>query len=164
MSGVWANLIKPKPAPAYKAVETAAETGRKGGDRDDSSRRQRAERKIKALNKVARARLAELEEAYNNAEEGSEEQAKADIGWYHTRDQWAQEYKKLAPDAGLKLTDEDQAWIDDAPKALAAAREKWVAPEAVDEEALPEATEVPKPEQGTPQAALPFSVQQQRLL
>ena len=158
----------PTPA-AGKAAETVVEVERKrGGDRGSSERKkQAAEAAIKKLNKKARAARAELEEAYNNAEEGSEEQRDADIGWYRLQVQWAEAYKELAPDAGLELTEEDEAWIDDAPSALSDAYEKWGISEAVSPvDTEPPAKKVDKPEQGTPQTdeSQPLSVRRQALI
>jgi len=159
MSG-WAVGYK---APVARTVTTVVETLGKGGD--GSKGKKQAQAAVAELNKRARAKLDELEKDYNKAEEGSREQAEADLAWWATRAAWAEAYKKLAPGAGLKLTDEDQAWIDDAPKALAAAREKWSTP-APREEDQPLPPEEPDVAQGASQEAKsqPLSVQRQVLI
>ena len=168
--------------PAAKATKTVVRTGSKGGgagagagaDADDGADgdRARAKDKIRKLNKHYRTELTKLEEAYNNAEEGSQEQLNADMKWYATQKGWINQYKELAPKAGLRLTEEDDAWINSVDKRAALAEEKWkhlAEPGAVaeyreiGEDDDPAVESVDKPDQGTPTAAKSFAELQQKL-
>ena len=164
--------------PAARATKAVVRTGSKGdgagadadadggdGGGDD---RERAKNKIRKLNKHYRAKLTKLEEAYNNAEEGSQEQLNADMKWYATQKGWIKQYKELAPKAGLKLTEEDDAWISYVDENATLAEKKWnqlaEAGRAVpSEDDAPPVEEVAEPEQGTPAAAKSFAELQQKL-
>ena len=168
--------------PAARATKAVVRTGSKGdgagagadadggdGGGDD---RERAKNKIRKLNKHYRTELTKLEEAYNNAEEGSQEQLNADMKWYATQKGWIKQYKESATEAGLELTAEDDAWISSVDKRAALAEEKWThlaEPGAVaeyreiGEDDDPAVESVDKPEQGTPAAAKSFAELQQKL-
>tara|TARA_R110001583_G_scaffold65894_3_gene190050 strand:- start:2259 stop:3584 length:1326 start_codon:yes stop_codon:yes gene_type:complete len=170
----WGNLV----GPGARATKLGAKAGSKGGgagaDADDgeSTAKTRAKKKILKLNKHYRTELTKLEEAYNNAEEGSKDQLTADMNWYATQKGWIKQYKELAPEAGLKLTAEDDAWISSVDKRAALAEEKWkhlAEPGAVaeyreiGEDDDPAVESVDKPERGTPTAAKSFAELQQKL-
>ena len=142
-----------------------------GGD-GESTAKTRAKDKIRKLNKHYRAELTKLEETYNNAEEGSQEQLNADMKWYATQKGWIKQYKESATEAGLELTAEDDAWINSVDKRAALAEEKWkhlAEPGAVaeyrelGEDDDPAVESVDRPDQGTPTAARSFAELQQKL-
>ena len=170
----WGNLV----GSGARVTKLGAKAGSKGAgagaDADDgeSTAKTRAKKKIRKLNKHYRTELTKLEEAYNNAEEGSKDQLTADMKWYATQKGWIKQYKESATEAGLELTAEDDAWINSVDKRAALAEEKWThlaEPGAVaeyreiGEDDDPAVESVDKPERGTPTAAKSFAELQQKL-
>lgn len=158
--------------PAAKGAKVVVKTGSTSDDADGGNGggddRERAKNKIRKLNKHYRTELTKLEEAYNNAEEGSQEQLTADMKWYATQKGWIKQYKELAPEAGLKLTAEDDAWISYVDENATLAEKKWnqlteTGRAVPSEDDDPAVESVDKPDQGTPTAAKSFAERQQKL-